>query len=296
MTSPFAAPDHRGRAACAHRAIQNRRHRIRRTRRADSDRPRTWPRPDRPDIGGTAPTHPGRIGTPRGIRPPSPRGRAGRAHSRREGILGSAAATLIRDAGAATRYRDRGRTGAGTGARRRRPRSPVAHRRSRHRLRRNSAGAAVRIAGGARIRDRHFGSAPCIRPPPMRHALGCSNRATFVACDYASGLSGPFDLIVSNPPYIRTADIAGLAVEVRESRSAGRTRWRRRRTGRLPRADSPGGRPPRPGRSPCCGGRARAKAAQIEALMTAAGLMPVSAPKADLAGIPRAVAGHKMAR
>jgi release factor glutamine methyltransferase len=35
---------------------------------------------------------------------------------------------------------------------------------------------------------------------------------------------------------------------------------------------------------------------QIQALMTAAGLMPVAAPKADLAGIPRAVAGHKMAR
>src|SRR6267378_7154003 len=45
---------------------------------------------------------------------------------------------------------------------------------------------------------------------------GLLKRATFVACDYASGLSGPFDLIVSNPPYIRSADIAGLAAEVRE--------------------------------------------------------------------------------
>jgi release factor glutamine methyltransferase len=36
-------------------------------------------------------------------------------------------------------------------------------------------------------------------------------RAHFVACDYAAALSGPFDLIVSNPPYIRSADIAGLA-------------------------------------------------------------------------------------
>ena len=35
---------------------------------------------------------------------------------------------------------------------------------------------------------------------------------------------------------------------------------------------------------------------QIQALMTAAGLTPATAPKADLAGIPRAVAGHKMAR
>src|SRR5689334_8172181 len=44
---------------------------------------------------------------------------------------------------------------------------------------------------------------------------GLSNRATFISCDYASGLSGTFDLIVSNPPYIRTADIDGLAREVR---------------------------------------------------------------------------------
>ena len=70
---------------------------------------------------------------------------------------------------------------------------------------------------------------------------GLSERATFVACDYASGLSGPFDLIVSNPPYIRSADIDGLAAEVRNHDPAGRARWRRRRAGRLPRADSPGG-------------------------------------------------------
>jgi len=44
---------------------------------------------------------------------------------------------------------------------------------------------------------------------------GLSDRATFIACDYASGLIGPFDLIVSNPPYVRSADIDGLAAEVR---------------------------------------------------------------------------------
>ena len=33
--------------------------------------------------------------------------------------------------------------------------------------------------------------------------LGFSGRAAFIRCDYASALSGPFDLIVSNPPYIR---------------------------------------------------------------------------------------------
>ena len=34
----------------------------------------------------------------------------------------------------------------------------------------------------------------------------------------------------------------------------------------------------------------------IKALMTTAGLTPAGAPKADLAGIPRAVAGRKMPR
>jgi len=46
-------------------------------------------------------------------------------------------------------------------------------------------------------------------------ALGLAQRAGFVACSYAAALSGPLDLIVSNPPYIAAADIPGLAVEVR---------------------------------------------------------------------------------
>ena len=41
------------------------------------------------------------------------------------------------------------------------------------------------------------------------------NRAAFVACDMAQALHGPFDLIVSNPPYIASDDIAGLDPEVR---------------------------------------------------------------------------------
>jgi release factor glutamine methyltransferase len=47
-----------------------------------------------------------------------------------------------------------------------------------------------------------------------RHALAA--RCDFVTCDIATGLPGPFDLIVSNPPYIAQGDIAALAPEVRD--------------------------------------------------------------------------------
>ena len=46
--------------------------------------------------------------------------------------------------------------------------------------------------------------------------LGLAGRASFIACNYLDGAPGPFDLIVSNPPYIPSADIAGLSIEVRE--------------------------------------------------------------------------------
>jgi release factor glutamine methyltransferase len=41
-------------------------------------------------------------------------------------------------------------------------------------------------------------------------------RAKFVACDMAATLRGPFDAIVSNPPYIASGDIATLASDVRD--------------------------------------------------------------------------------
>jgi release factor glutamine methyltransferase len=46
-------------------------------------------------------------------------------------------------------------------------------------------------------------------------ALGLSARATFVACDYGTALEGPFDLVVSNPPYIARSEIASLEPDVR---------------------------------------------------------------------------------
>jgi release factor glutamine methyltransferase len=122
-----------------------------------------------------------------------------------------------------------------------------------------------------------------------------ADRATFMACDYATALTGPFDLIVSNPPYIRSADIGGLAAEVRDydpiaaldGGADGLDAYR----ALIPQAAcvlAPGGAlivEAGQGQSP-----------EIQGLMTAAGLTPAGAPKADLAGIQRAVAGRKMPR
>ena len=44
--------------------------------------------------------------------------------------------------------------------------------------------------------------------------LGVAPRARFLAADWLDGMEGQFDLIVSNPPYIPSAEIAGLAREV----------------------------------------------------------------------------------
>jgi release factor glutamine methyltransferase len=45
---------------------------------------------------------------------------------------------------------------------------------------------------------------------------GLERRCSFVACDIASGVQGPFNLVVSNPPYIAHDEIASLAPEVRD--------------------------------------------------------------------------------
>lgn len=47
-----------------------------------------------------------------------------------------------------------------------------------------------------------------------RHGLAA--RCRFVNGDIAAGVQGPFDLIVSNPPYIARNDISGLEPEVRD--------------------------------------------------------------------------------
>lgn len=45
---------------------------------------------------------------------------------------------------------------------------------------------------------------------------GVADRVTFKQCAYLSGLSGPFDFILSNPPYVTESEYQNLAPEVRE--------------------------------------------------------------------------------
>ena len=62
--------------------------------------------------------------------------------------------------------------------------------------------------------DISFAALRCARDNAA--ALGRSGRASFVACDYGRALRAPVDILVSNPPYVARADIAGLQAEVRD--------------------------------------------------------------------------------
>jgi release factor glutamine methyltransferase len=117
--------------------------------------------------------------------------------------------------------------------------------------------------------------------------LGYAPRCNFAICDVAQGLAGPFDLIVSNPPYIAHGDIAALAPEVRDYDPAlaldggieGLDIYRAI-AGQARRLLAPGGRlivELGAGQEPA-----------VAALMTAAGLTAGQA-RHDLAGIPRAL-------
>ena len=44
--------------------------------------------------------------------------------------------------------------------------------------------------------------------------LGVGSRAAFMAADWLDGIDGKFDLVLSNPPYLASGEIAGLAPEV----------------------------------------------------------------------------------
>lgn len=123
-----------------------------------------------------------------------------------------------------------------------------------------------------------------------RHGL--ADRATFVASDFAAALEGPFDLVVSNPPYIRSADIASLAIEVRahdprlalDGGADGLDAYRtitRQAAGIL----TPGGA--------LVVEIGIGQDSDVKGLMVAAGLIPAGPGRSDLTGIVRAVTARK---
>jgi len=117
--------------------------------------------------------------------------------------------------------------------------------------------------------------------------LGFGGRAGFVTCEFGAALGGGFDLVVANPPYVRSQDIAGLAIEVRahdpvlalDGGSDGLAAYAAlaRDAGRLLR---PGGH--------LVVELGAGMAAEVAALFSAAGLIPLE-PRPDLAGIARAL-------
>lgn len=124
---------------------------------------------------------------------------------------------------------------------------------------------------------------------------GFAERAAFAVGNFASALEGPFDIIVSNPPYIRSADIASLAIEVRDhdphlaldGGADGLDAYRviaHQASGLL----KPGG--------VLVLEIGIGQEADVTRLISAAGLIPAGPGIPDLAGIPRALTGRKAGR
>jgi len=144
-----------------------------------------------------------------------------------------------------------------------------------------------------------FGIGTDISEAALRTAKGnarqleLSPRAAFVACDYVAALSGAFDLIVSNPPYIRSGEIDALAAEVRDHDP------RRALDGGFDGLDAYRRIAPEAARLLAPRGSlvlevGHDQSSTVEGLLTKAGLNLPGAPKADLAGIRRAVTGRNL--
>lgn len=135
-------------------------------------------------------------------------------------------------------------------------------------------------------------SLPALRTARANAArLALAARAAFVLCDYSAALGDGFDLIVSNPPYIASAAIAGLPPEVRDhdprraldGGADGLDAYRRLVPQAAARLRPSGALVVETGQH---------QAAAVAALMQAAGLSEIVA-RPDLGGIPRAVGGRK---
>ena len=137
--------------------------------------------------------------------------------------------------------------------------------------------------------DIAFGAAATARRNAER--LGLGDRAGFIAGDWGAALSGTFDAVVANPPYIAAAELERLPPEVRDhdprraldGGADGLTAYREIARD-LPRFLGPGGLL-----------AAEIGAGQAEAvakIVMAEGLV-VEPAAPDLAGIPRVIVAHR---
>ena len=195
------------------------------------------------------------------------------------------------DARPAPRYRDPDRGGARSGRAAGLARPDAQPARSRHRHRLHPRHPAGRAAARARARHRSQPWRARRLPPPMRCASVCGSRAAFMAADWLDGIDGKFDLVLSNPPYLASGEIAGLAPEVAaydpmlaldggaDGLDAYRAHCRRRRPRSWPRAAG------------CSSRSAPAKQRPCRTSSAPRGLKldPAQAIGRDLAGRPRVV-------
>jgi release factor glutamine methyltransferase len=122
-------------------------------------------------------------------------------------------------------------------------------------------------------------------------SLGLEARAEIRVGDWAEGLDGRFDLIVANPPYVRSGDIAGLAREVRDHDP------RLALDGGADGLDAYRALTPQIARRLASAGRflvevGAGQADAVKALATAAGLADLATHR-DLAGVERVVSGGR---
>jgi release factor glutamine methyltransferase len=117
--------------------------------------------------------------------------------------------------------------------------------------------------------------------------LGLGGRARFVVADWAAPVAGPFDLVLSNPPYIESAAIPGLMPDVARHEPASAL------DGGMDGLDAYRAIAAALPALLASGGRAvlelgQGQQAAVEAIAAARGLRVLSC-RADLGGVPRAL-------
>jgi release factor glutamine methyltransferase len=137
--------------------------------------------------------------------------------------------------------------------------------------------------------DVAFGAAAAARHNAER--FGLPERACFIVGDWGGALAGGFDAVVANPPYIATAELAGLPPEVRDhdprralDGGADGLAAYRAIAGQLPRLLMPGG---------LFIAEIGAGQAEMAAKIVMTAGLAVEDIAADLAGVPRALIARR---